>query len=119
MPVCAPARTCTTTIVVDVHSSVPSDSCGSSVGILYAFTSRASIGYSTRRLPAVGISVSAFLGRLVGTMRNHAGNDLLERFLDDAQFVRIAFAHRLQEVQRLFARDVRRQRRHVAVDDRL
>src|SRR3954465_6500503 len=90
MPVSPRASTSTTTIVVESHSSVPSDS-GSSVGISNVRTFIS--------------AVDEFL-------------DLaLDRLADDLAARRIA-RQRLRQLQGLFEADVRRERRHLRVGDR-
>src|SRR5437764_15171687 len=90
MPVSPRRSTSTTTIVVESHSSVPSDS-GSSVGISNVRTFIS--------------AVDEFL-------------DLaLDRLADDLAARRIT-RQRLRQLQGLFEADVRRERRHLRVGDR-
>src|SRR3954447_15605416 len=90
MPVSPRASTSTTTIVVESHSSVPSDS-GSSVGISNVRTFIS--------------AVDEFL-------------DLaLDRLADDLAARRIT-GQRLRELEGLFETDVWRERRHLGVGDR-
>src|SRR5215216_3108531 len=91
MPISPRASTSTTTIVVESHSSVPSDS-GSSVGIS---------------------KVRTFISAVDELL------DLsLDRLADDLAARRIT-GQRLRQLQGLFEADVRRERRHLGIGDRL
>src|SRR4051812_23218479 len=87
MPVCPRASTSTTTIVVESHSSVPSDS-GSSVGISIAWT----------LISAVYEFLELALDRL--------GDDLAARGIA---------GQRMRQLLRLLEADVRREWRHLRV----
>src|SRR3954465_11213332 len=91
MPVCPSASTSTTTIVVESHSSVPSDS-GSSVGIS---------------------NVSTFISAVDEFLQL-----ALDRLRDDLAARRVA-GQRLRQLLRLIEADVRRQRRDLRIGDRL
>src|SRR6188472_1762294 len=86
-PTASPANTRTTTIVVESHSNVPSDS-GASVGIVRANASTLSTWQELEDLLFEGLS-------------------------DDTTGFGVALAQRLHQGARLFSTDVRRQRRHV------
>src|SRR5919201_2233155 len=102
MPVSPPACASTMTIVVDSHSSVPSDS-GPSVGTVQAWTSRRSTAASVRVVAIVVLlQVLGELGELA-----------LERLLHHAGPLRIALHHRLGHLLRLVHPYVRRQRREL------
>src|SRR5919201_5385019 len=102
-PTSPSARACTTTIVVESHSSVPSDS-GSSVGIVRASTSSCSTA------TPVATATSLPTGQELEDL-------LLERLRDHAPGLGVALAQRGDERPCLVGPDVRRQRRHVRVAD--
>src|SRR5436190_719838 len=88
-PTASPANTRTTTIVVESHSSVPSDS-GASVGIVRANASTLSTGQELEDL-------------------------LLEGLSNDTACLGVALAQRLHQGARLVGTDVRRQRWNVRI----
>src|SRR4051812_23914791 len=92
-PTVSPAKTRTTTIVVESHLNVPSDS-GSSVGIVRANASTLSTGQELEDLLFEGLS-------------------------DDTAGFGVALAQRLQQGARLVTADVRRERRHVRIAHRV
>src|SRR3954469_20027618 len=102
MPVSPPADASTTLIVVELHLSVPSDS-GASVGTVYA---------ETRRLSTAAIAPS-------GLARDELLELPLDRLLDDLTPGGVAVRERHSHLLRLFELDVRRQRRHLGIGNRL
>src|SRR5690349_15091005 len=103
-----PACTSTVTSVVELHSSVPSDS-GASVGISNA---------ATRTAPtAIASLIRAFMPCLPFT--RHPVPPLLRGGGYHAQRIRIALDERGQVRLRLLEADVRRKRRHVRIGHHL
>src|SRR3954454_13155969 len=98
-------------IVVEFQAMVPSDS-GASVGMVYAATSMLSM---TPSMPSL-VPIPAMRLTLVGqiTLRG-----VLDCLLDESEGVGVAVVDRRGEVLRLFEGDVRWQRRHVRIGDRL
>src|SRR5690242_13241528 len=92
-PLVSPANARTTTIVVESHSNVPSDS-GASVGIVRANASTLSTGQELEDLLFEGLS-------------------------DDTAGFGVALAQRLHQRSRLFSADVRRERRNVRIAHRV
>src|SRR4051795_11374285 len=106
-PVSSPASTSTTTIVVESHARVPSDS-GSSVGTVCAETDRRSTATSARVATAM---LRPARERLLEFLQLPP-----ERFLHHADELRVSLRHRLRPLLGLFPADVRRQRRDLGID---
>src|SRR5262245_40729027 len=99
MPVCPPACASTMTIVVESHSSVPSDS-GKSVGIVYADTS------------------SCVILSMAYCSSNQLSNSIFRNRRHDLCAVGFASHKRFRELFRLPYRHLRRHRWLVRIDNR-
>src|SRR5205823_4660554 len=109
IPVSPPASTSTRTSVVSSHSSVPSDSCAS-VGTVKTEARSSVSGVSTRSATAATACLASRLERV---------EHLPDRLSDHPAARGISVQNRLREVLGLLEGDVRRQRRHLRIRDRL
>src|SRR5665213_112401 len=113
MPVTSPAHTSTSTIVVESHSSEPSDSTGTSVGTRYAETVTCSIGI------ALPIARARPILMPVRYSVEYLGENFLCPLDYDPFSVWIVFHKCCHQILGLLETDVRRQNRYVRIGNRL